>query len=299
MAPIEHTLADTADRHRLRHHHAAAPAQTWPSSARTASPASPTRRAGARSSRCRPTTAADEARVRHRRSSGGLATHGVPPAGRPTRDVAAPDALLRRRPPGARLRGRHRPRRSRRSWPARSSCSGSRTRRPTAPAGQPYRLARRRAGLAAVVLPLGQRRPTPELLDVAAQRPARRAPARSSSRCARMLADPRSEALATRFAAQWLRLQDVDEVSPDAILYPYYDRTLGAGAADARPSCSSTAWCARTAACSTCSPPTTRSSTSGWRGTTASRTSPAPQFRRVTVPEYRARHPRPRQRADC
>ena len=42
----------------------------------------------------------------------------------------------------------------------------------------------------------------------------------------RMLADPRAEALATRFAAQWLRLQDLDDVSPDPILYPYYDRTL-------------------------------------------------------------------------
>ena len=29
-----------------------------------------------------------------------------------------------------------------------------------------------------------------------------------------------------RFASQWLRLQDLDDVSPDPILYPYYDRTL-------------------------------------------------------------------------
>jgi mono/diheme cytochrome c family protein len=43
----------------------------------------------------------------------------------------------------------------------------------------------------------------------------------------RMLADPRSEALATRFAAQWLRLQDVDNILPDALLYPYFDHTLG------------------------------------------------------------------------
>ena len=42
-----------------------------------------------------------------------------------------------------------------------------------------------------------------------------------------------------------------------------------------RPSCSSRASCARTAASSICSTPTTRSSTSGWRGTTASRTSTA------------------------
>jgi mono/diheme cytochrome c family protein len=43
----------------------------------------------------------------------------------------------------------------------------------------------------------------------------------------RMLADPRSEALAQRFAGQWLRLRDVEEILPDALLYPYFDRTLG------------------------------------------------------------------------
>ena len=43
----------------------------------------------------------------------------------------------------------------------------------------------------------------------------------------RMLSDPRAEALATRFASQWLRLQDIDEILPDALLYPYYDNTLG------------------------------------------------------------------------
>jgi hypothetical protein len=42
----------------------------------------------------------------------------------------------------------------------------------------------------------------------------------------RMLADPRSEALSTRFAAQWLRLQDVDKIRPDALLYPTYDNRL-------------------------------------------------------------------------
>ncbi|MCA1585741.1 MAG: DUF1592 domain-containing protein [Acidobacteria bacterium] len=42
----------------------------------------------------------------------------------------------------------------------------------------------------------------------------------------RMLADPRSEAMATRFAAQWLRLQDIDKIHPDALLYPQYDYLL-------------------------------------------------------------------------
>jgi mono/diheme cytochrome c family protein len=42
----------------------------------------------------------------------------------------------------------------------------------------------------------------------------------------RMLADRKSEALATRFASQWLRLQDLDKIFPDYLLYPQYDDTL-------------------------------------------------------------------------
>ena len=42
----------------------------------------------------------------------------------------------------------------------------------------------------------------------------------------RLLADPRAEALATRFAAQWLRLQDVDKVHPDALQYPDFHEQL-------------------------------------------------------------------------
>ena len=42
----------------------------------------------------------------------------------------------------------------------------------------------------------------------------------------RMLADPRAEALATRFGAQWLRLQDLEKIHPDALTYPYFDQTL-------------------------------------------------------------------------
>ncbi|MDE2676985.1 MAG: DUF1592 domain-containing protein [Gemmatimonadota bacterium] len=41
----------------------------------------------------------------------------------------------------------------------------------------------------------------------------------------RMLADPRADALGTRFAAQWLRLQDLDKVHPDALRYPdFYEQ---------------------------------------------------------------------------
>jgi hypothetical protein len=42
----------------------------------------------------------------------------------------------------------------------------------------------------------------------------------------RLLADPRADALATRFAAQWLRLQDVEKVRPDPNFYPNFDENL-------------------------------------------------------------------------
>ena len=42
----------------------------------------------------------------------------------------------------------------------------------------------------------------------------------------RMLADPRSDALATRFAAQWLRLPDLEPLQPDVRVYPDFDEQL-------------------------------------------------------------------------
>jgi mono/diheme cytochrome c family protein len=42
----------------------------------------------------------------------------------------------------------------------------------------------------------------------------------------RMLADRRSEALATRFASQWLRLQDLDGLRPEFTEYPLFDESL-------------------------------------------------------------------------
>jgi mono/diheme cytochrome c family protein len=52
------------------------------------------------------------------------------------------------------------------------------------------------------------------------------APGALEKQVRRMLADPRSQALATRFASQWFRLQDADKIRPDALLYPYWDDTL-------------------------------------------------------------------------
>jgi hypothetical protein len=43
----------------------------------------------------------------------------------------------------------------------------------------------------------------------------------------RMLADPRANALATRFGGQWLRLQDIEKVRPDVFWFPDYDEQLG------------------------------------------------------------------------
>ena len=42
----------------------------------------------------------------------------------------------------------------------------------------------------------------------------------------RMLEDPRAEGLSTRFFPQWLRLQDLDGVSPDPDTWPQFDATL-------------------------------------------------------------------------
>ena len=42
----------------------------------------------------------------------------------------------------------------------------------------------------------------------------------------RMLADSKADALSTRFASQWLRLQDVDKLHPDALLFPAFDNEL-------------------------------------------------------------------------
>jgi hypothetical protein len=44
----------------------------------------------------------------------------------------------------------------------------------------------------------------------------------------RLLADPRAAALGSRFAAQWLRLQDIDKVHPDPNNYPNFDDNLAA-----------------------------------------------------------------------
>jgi len=67
--------------------------------------------------------------------------------------------------------------------------------------------------------------PDKELLDAASRRELSSA-AGLEKHARRMLADPRSEGLADRFAAQWLRLQDVEKVHPDPNFYPNFDENL-------------------------------------------------------------------------
>ncbi len=67
--------------------------------------------------------------------------------------------------------------------------------------------------------------PDRELLDVAARGGLTR-PEMSARQVRRMLEDPRAEALGTRFASQWLRLQDLAKVDPDALSFPYFDESL-------------------------------------------------------------------------
>ena len=67
--------------------------------------------------------------------------------------------------------------------------------------------------------------PDQELLKAATDGTLRN-PAVLDRQVARMLADPRSRALSTRFAAQWLRLQDVEKVRPDGLLYTNWDASL-------------------------------------------------------------------------
>jgi len=68
--------------------------------------------------------------------------------------------------------------------------------------------------------------PDQELIDLAG-RGALSNPGELERQASRMLADPRAqEALATRFGSQWLRLQDLEELHPDALSFPYFDDTL-------------------------------------------------------------------------
>ena len=69
--------------------------------------------------------------------------------------------------------------------------------------------------------------PDQELLGLA-QSGKLTAPGTIEKQAVRMLADDRAAALGHRFAAQWLRLQDLDKVKPDPNFYPNFDENVAA-----------------------------------------------------------------------
>ena len=80
--------------------------------------------------------------------------------------------------------------------------------------------------VAAVVLPVGHRaRRRARSTAAGAGRLQTRAGAREAGAAA-CSPTARSEALSTRFASQWLRLQDLDKLQPEFTAYPQFDETL-------------------------------------------------------------------------
>jgi len=71
-------------------------------------------------------------------------------------------------------------------------------------------------------------RPDDELITVAIQGKLKD-PVILERQVRRMLKDPRSESLATKFAGEWLHLADLENLNPDLYYYPYYDHTLALG----------------------------------------------------------------------
>jgi mono/diheme cytochrome c family protein len=67
--------------------------------------------------------------------------------------------------------------------------------------------------------------PDDELINVASQGKLKE-PAVLEKEVRRMLADPRSETLATKFAAEWFHLADLANMQSDPVLYPQFDHTL-------------------------------------------------------------------------
>ena len=67
--------------------------------------------------------------------------------------------------------------------------------------------------------------PDAELIEIASQSRLREEGV-LAEQVRRMLADPRSETLATNFAMQWLRLTGIEEVHPEGTLFPEFTRNL-------------------------------------------------------------------------
>lgn len=92
------------------------------------------------------------------------------------------------------------------------------------PTGSPYRIAGPELATRLSFF-LWSSIPDDLLLDVAISGELHR-PEVLKQQVRRMLADPRSEALITNFAAQWLHLRNLESIRPDMRLYPNFDDNL-------------------------------------------------------------------------
>jgi hypothetical protein len=68
--------------------------------------------------------------------------------------------------------------------------------------------------------------PDDQLLNLATQKKLKD-PAILQQQVQRMLADPRSEALTSNFADQWLRLRGITDITPDSSMFPNFTSNLG------------------------------------------------------------------------
>ena len=218
LMPLENTLADVSIT--LRRHDAAAHAGLH-----GAGPVRRDRRVGHAEPAADLLVPADHRRRRRivrGRDRQGLSTQafrGAPTRGRP----AGRDEVLRAGPREGRLRGRHppggavNPDEPALPVPARAAAAG-------VAAATAYRVADEDLASRLSFFLWGTV-PDAELLQRRQRRVAQDAGRR------RQAGPPHAGrqalgALATRFASQWLRLQDLDKIFPDYLLYPQYDDTL-------------------------------------------------------------------------
>ena len=92
--------------------------------------------------------------------------------------------------------------------------------------------------------------PDDQLLDLA-ERGRLKNPVVLQQQVQRMLADPRSEALVSNFAGQWLHLRNVETATPDPVIFPF-DEALRDVVHEGNRAVRRAASCAKTAACSIC-----------------------------------------------
>ncbi len=123
--------------------------------------------------------------------------------------------VVRNRHPGARCSS---------SWRAPTSCSASSAIRTRSRPGAAYRLGDIELA-SRLSFFLWSSIPDDELLDVAA-RGRLKDPAVREQQVRRMLADPRSHALVSNFAGQWLQLRNVRTVLPNSEVFPDFDDNL-------------------------------------------------------------------------